>query len=344
LRNALAAAALKAPLTVRSSAWIDESGRLHENTRVESGVQLRGVRVLAYLEKDGEVEAQLAQSSVSVLPPAWRGGACEEAPGRYRRSVALSVTERARGSEGYGFLGRVARLAESHFLAQWSADRVAELYVDPRADSAYERALLPAVVAMEPQFRLSIEFAPLPASRDPLAVPLPFKETLRTWGLDVESRTLRSLPFALRLTLSDRTTGRVLLVDHWSTQLPESGMSITARGVPEELLNALQKKLDAWKDDVTKALICEPQRLQVVMQSGERLDLQAGAAIGVRAGDQFVLVDAERVPARMLEAGALDAASLWEVQSVDAARASARRLAGPLPAPSASRRWVALPL
>ena len=61
MRNALSAATLKAPLAVRSTAWVDESGRLHENTRVESGVQLRGVRVLAYLEKDGELEARLAE-------------------------------------------------------------------------------------------------------------------------------------------------------------------------------------------------------------------------------------------------------------------------------------------
>ena len=119
-------------------------------------------------------------------------------------------------------------------------------------------------------------------------------------------------------------------------------MDLAARSIPPALQQALHEKLDEWRTAVIKALTCEPLRLQVALQSAEQLDLQAGALQGVRAGDQFVLVDADRVPSQMLEAGALDAASLWEVQSIGAVRATAKRLAGP--GPATARRWVALPL
>ena len=42
LRNALMDKALKAPTRVRSAAWVDESGILHENLRIDSDIKLRG--------------------------------------------------------------------------------------------------------------------------------------------------------------------------------------------------------------------------------------------------------------------------------------------------------------
>ena len=341
LRNALSAATLKAPLAVRSTAWVDESGRLHENTRVESGVQLRGVRVLAYLEKDGELEARLADDAVTALPAAWRGQACDPMPARYRRSVAVSVTETSRGIEGYGFLGTLARQVERQALSMASADRNAFVFAEAQQASTYDRALLPATANPESQYRLTLEVSPERPGANPFVVTLPFRETFRTWGLDVDARTLPSRPFHVRLVLTERVTGRVVLADHWGAELPEAGMDLAARSIPPALQQALHEKLDEWKAAVSKALTCEPVRLQVAVQSAEQLDLQAGALQGVRAGDQFVLVDADRVPNQMLEAGALDAASLWEVQSIGAVRATAKRLAGP--GPAIARRWVALP-
>ena len=342
LRNALSAATLKAPLAVRSTAWVDESGRLHENTRVESGVQLRGVRVLAYLEKDGELEARLADDAVTALPTAWRSQTCDPMPARYRRSVSVLVTETSRGVEGYGFLGTLARQAERQALSMGLADRNAQVFAEAPRGSAYERALLPEVANAEAQYRLTLDFLPAPLLANPSAVAMPFKETFRTWGLNVDARTLPVRPFQVRLALTEGATGRIVLADHWIAELPESGMDLAARSIPPALQQTLHEKIDQWKTAATKALSCEPLRLRVAVHSAEQLDLQAGALQGVRPGDQFVLVDPDRVPNQMLEPGALDAASLWEVQSIGAVRATAKRLAGP--GPATARRWVALPL
>lgn len=342
LRNALSAETLKAPLTVRSTAWVDESGRLHENTRLESGVQLRGVRVLAYLEKDGELEARLADDTVTALPTAWRIQACDPMPARYRRSVSVSVSESSRGVEGYGFLRTLAREAELQVLSMGLADRNAQVFAEAPRDSGYQRALLPAAANAEAQFRLTLEVSPERLGTNPFPVALPFKETFRTWGLNVDARTLPSRSFQVRLALTEQATGRVVLADRWISELPEAFMDLAARSIPPALQQAMLEKLNQWKAAVNKALGCEPLRLQVAVLSAEQLDLQAGALQGVRSGDQFVLVDADRVPNQMLEPGALDAASLWEVQSIGPVRATARRLAGP--GPATARRWVALPL
>lgn len=342
LRNALSAATLKAPLAVRSTAWVDESGRLHENTRVESGIQMRGVRVLAYLEKDGELEARLADDAVTALPTAWRSQGCDPMPVRYRRSVSVSVTETSRGVEGYGFLGPLARQVERQVLSMGLADRNAQVFAEAPRESAYERALLPAAANAESQYRFTLDVSPVRLGANPFAVALPFKETFRTWGLNVDASTLPARPFQVSLALTERATGRVVLADRWIAELPESGMYLTTRLIPPTLQQALHEKIEQWKTAVTKALSCEPLRLQVAVHSAEQLDLQAGALQGVRQGDQFVLVDPDRVPNQMLEPGALDAASLWEVQSIGAVRATAKRLAGP--GPATARRWVALPL
>ena len=45
LRNALINRALQAPTQIQSAAWIDESGRLQENTRITSDMKVRGIRI-----------------------------------------------------------------------------------------------------------------------------------------------------------------------------------------------------------------------------------------------------------------------------------------------------------
>ena len=55
VRQALAERALQSASRLRSVAWVDEHGTLHENVEVRSNVRLRGVRILDYL-KDGEGE------------------------------------------------------------------------------------------------------------------------------------------------------------------------------------------------------------------------------------------------------------------------------------------------
>ena len=46
LQHALVSAAMEGQTRVRNAAWVDDSGKLHENTRITSDMKVRNMRVL----------------------------------------------------------------------------------------------------------------------------------------------------------------------------------------------------------------------------------------------------------------------------------------------------------
>lgn len=57
-KEAMVDAALSQPTRVRSAAWIDESGVLHEQTRFQSQGGIRGIRMPSYLPKDATQKSE----------------------------------------------------------------------------------------------------------------------------------------------------------------------------------------------------------------------------------------------------------------------------------------------
>ena len=77
-------------------------------------------------------------------------------------------------------------------------------------------------------------------------------------------------------------------------------------------------------------------------QPDTSLQLQAGAASGLRAGDRVLLMQPGWVPSRLLDASALEHLALAEVVQTGQRLTQLRQLAGP--AIAAPGEWVALPL
>ena len=69
IRQALLEATLETPTQVISSAWVDSQGALHESHEFHSQAEVRGVRVLSYLNDGEEPKARV---SAEVLPWNWR--------------------------------------------------------------------------------------------------------------------------------------------------------------------------------------------------------------------------------------------------------------------------------
>ena len=69
IRQAILQATMDRPTRVLSSAWIDDKGALHESAHFQSEAQVRGVRVLSYLQDEQDAAPQV---SAEVLPWGWR--------------------------------------------------------------------------------------------------------------------------------------------------------------------------------------------------------------------------------------------------------------------------------
>lgn len=91
IRQAILNATLERPTRVISTAWVDEQGALHESAHFHSEAQVRGVRVMSYVQDD---EPQ-TQVSAEVLPWGWGAAgtdaACTAPPRPWRLPLLVQT-------------------------------------------------------------------------------------------------------------------------------------------------------------------------------------------------------------------------------------------------------------
>jgi hypothetical protein len=84
LQHALISAAMEGQTRVRNAAWIDSTGKMHENTRITSEMKVRNVRVLNYLTVEEGVSAAIIAEGKGVMPDE---EVCRANQQRYRREA-----------------------------------------------------------------------------------------------------------------------------------------------------------------------------------------------------------------------------------------------------------------
>ena len=337
LRSALTDKALKAPTRVRSAAWLDESGTLHENLQIHSDIKLRGIRVLSYLEDAGALRADLVADAAAALAA---NNGCPQALARFRRHAALVETHApGDASLGYHFLPELADYTAKFLIRVFSQDEGWVVTPAAVARSAYERTLLgtDTPAATPYVMRLSLEALKLPP------VILSWAETPVVDLFSEPSRRVPVKPLLLTLRVEERSTGRALWQHEAPFHYPESEADGKRQPLPAGLTQALEHTLLDWRAQMGEALRCEPLQFAVAVPESGELTVHAGSRSGVRVGDHLLLVDRTRVPGSMLEAGALDRAALFQVQSIATDRSVAKRVAGPAPS-GRSSDLVAMPL
>lgn len=344
LRNALIDKALKGPTRIRTSAWIDESGVLRENVQIHSDIKLRGIRMLSYLDQNSSEPSPLrveAEASVSRL--AGLNCAVTGVGQRIKRHAALlSHFTPGQGERGYYFMPELATEAQGKIVKLFAQDDSWVVTPFGETGSTYEQLLYGGGHDAPRNSTYTIRIG-LDALDTAPSSPLDqiAKDVFRSLGL--ESRSLPPLPVRLSLSVEERSSGRVLWRSEAFIYFPEAPVSIGRPALPLELLAGLEANLRSWQKNIQQALACEPLRLEVTLDKAGQFTVAAGTRIGIRAGDQLLLVDRSRFPGNALEKGSLDQAALIEVQSVSVDQALARRVAGPAPNPLQSN-LVAMPL
>lgn len=337
IRQALLEATLERPTRIVSSAWIDADGALHEDSSFHSAAEVRGVRVLPYVDDDSGRVSVLAE----VLPPGL--GSAQEAgctPEPTQRAWRLPVQLETRLASG--FVGSQAfasasllELAGQSWLEQGAhSTRWYFLAAEPAAQPAYLRALTGSFEhAPAPDWRLVLELSPSAEEADSLfdppdwarTTPRPWRWTLSLSLLQRQSEastTRLQMQQVLEVTAGDATQGPHIWQRKYLLQI-------------RELLQQWQARLDGLER-------CAPVRFPLRLATADTFQLEAGQASGLRVGDRMLIMNRTRVPSQMLQAGLSLHLALAEVSQVGARRTLLKQLAGPpLSAPG---EWVALPL
>ena len=347
LRHALIDKALESPTRIRTSAWVDETGTLRENVQINSDVRLRGIRILSYLDQNSPDQNSPEQARMVVEAEAsarrLRASSCATpAPGqRIKRHAALiSHFMPSDGRRGYYFVPELATEAQALLIKLFALEDSWVVTPAGPSGSSYEQALfgrdMPRASAYTMRIGLeAVEAAPMP----PLDQAV--KAVLRTFGY--ETQTLPALPLRLSLQVEERSSGRVLWRNEAMIDYPEARVSMERSPLPVEMRRALETSLRHWQKNIQQALACEPLQFEATLIQADQITIAAGNRVGIRAGDQLLLVDRSRFPSNMLEKNSLDKATLIEIQSVSQDHSLARRIAGPPPAPLKTN-LVAMPL
>jgi len=341
IRQALLESTLeKAPTRVVSSAWVDDKGTLHESHAFRSGAEVRGVRVLSYLQDE---EAPRTRVSVDVLP--WdlrpRGSASPacEPPARALRRPMATLMQLSLAVPGMQQAAALSVLSGAHQQldqlllqsGQWSP----MAWQEPPA-STYQRALLSSPGEDAHAWRATLSLHPAPQQPTALALP----DSLVPWSQPAPWH------WTLVMTITQRPAGSNAFQEVTRQQLslvldPQAMADHPQRGL-QGMHRQVHAQLQQWLNQLHDRTRCESHQFVVRRQPDTSLQLQAGAASGLRAGDRVLLMQPGWVPSRLLDASALEHLALAEVVQTGQRLTQLRQLAGP--AIAAPGEWVALPL
>jgi hypothetical protein len=377
IRHSLVQAALEGSTRVESVAWLDTEGRLQESSSFRSGMQVRGVQVLAYLrDAEGEPRARLrlgtAEPQLNLAKTA--AFASRETPARrdlYKESTLVKAAPACAPSQGLRHLIGLELVVGERWPAQDApmAHALAEtihtawLQAEPQARpanwrmladddgvikmahhpsrSVYEKALLDSGNPPLP-WLASIQVLPAP----PLAAPQSriFLQPLIGPPIAVP-KTRISLSLSHK-SMTGRRSSRDPLFLTADLPLLREPSQWGAPQFSREGRAQVQALLARWSLAVSEYLACDAAQPEVLSAANGTLRLSAGALAGVQPGEEWLLADPATFPERLLAPGIAQQLVLAKVGQVHALHAELQLLAGPArPVQPGWRAWRAeLPL
>jgi len=347
LQHALVAAAMDSQTRVRTAAWVDSTGKLHENTRITSDMKVRGVRVQSYVNAEDGPSAAIIAESRGATPSE---EICKANVQRYRREATLETALRIHtsGADRYQW-SMLMDQARARLVSRATINRMWQLSTAVTMPSTtYDRMLTGAVPDISP-YHMVIEMLPAGA----LAIePIRPKQTLRQKSAQMvkavanymtdEPPRSEPVPFVMRLSVYERSNQRLLWQDAVPFFFPERELVTTSQPLPPGLLAELDRVLDGWQKSMDNNFSCRPQQFNVLQETPTGWVINGGQVAGLTAGDQLLLMNREHLPARILEPDSAQHLALVEVVSVGGGLATVRKLAGPASI-ARSGDWVATP-
>jgi hypothetical protein len=339
IRQAILEATLERPTRVVSSAWVDNKGALHESAHFHSEAQVRGVRVLSYVQGDEPV----TQVSAEVLPWGWKpvgaDQSCKAPPRPWRLPLGVHVVmpEGFSGPQLFASqtLLEIAQQAWSQNMQasqRWRTHSVAQ--AAPQSDNAYMRALTGQT---EERSGWIAEISLQPHA------PFVARSWTESLGLNAGAPPLH---WTLSLRLGQKLSPASRMVPQWQIEqiisIAPLALAQSPKAWAQQMQGLLQERMRQWVAQLDKQTECEPVQFHVRRQGTQPLELQAGFDSGLRPGDRVLLMDPAHVPARMLEPGMAKHLALAQVVKVGPHRTELQQLAGP--ALASHGAWMALPL
>jgi predicted small secreted protein len=328
IRETLVSEALRSQARVKASAWLDNSGALHENTHITSEVYSTGVS--AQRQIDGNY------FDVENIRPNKNLQSCNFYDPHYARVAELFVTA-GRSSlelpfhELENIKNKTKKIYRDGLLTRQNW-----LLVDKRKsyESSYSKFLSSSSLD-QPDFSISLKIQ---------------TEESFSYRKKINHVTLK-----LVLLIRDLSSKTIVLSTFyplpspWAPpplEAPRSGIAQIAFAIHEANMvgkfkaptqqsfskyfeKELTRGLSKLIKETENAFKCRQIVFPITEIRKNSISINAGSKRGLKIGDQLLLTDSDMIPTRILEESAMEKIALIEVKSVSANKATAVKIAGP---------------
>ena len=312
IRNSLVQAALDGPTEVKSTSWIDKDGALHESNSFTSGMEVRGVRVLAYgrdaLEGkagEGAPNAQIATDSRKAL----KTSACSKTTFADKMAVwhhmtlDIALASNMNATQKYRANQIMQDLRRSLLLTS-SQSRMVHLGDMTLPVSRYEQVL----VGKGEEY-------------------IPWRVRLT---LGVSSESLATAPtFVAHFDVNERSLPDVFLSYEQLISLDSHPENTTPRPLSPTVAEEVQAVAQGFIKTLETKLSCAPPQFQVLKIQSDMFRINGGYMSGLKVGDRLVVADKDKIPNHVLEPSALANMAMTQVTSVSGYYADLKQIAGP---------------
>jgi hypothetical protein len=322
IKEALVSEAQSVESQVINTAWLDAEGKLHESTMVQSGMRVRGIQVQAYLDEMQKPKVEVALDAKTGLLPQ-----CFAKDDHLKRTVKVHPTI---------LTGQF--VVDSESIAIASGARMAS-----RFRGFFERATHwhPTPVGMQlddytqtmtgarpttSKFALHVTISEGVPPEDHQAEAVPGADPVSSFFNGSPSKFSEDW-VRLQAELIETGAQDVTWTGVADFRIPVRDVTYKAADLPRTLAALIDQQVETWSQELAEYARCEPIRFQITEGAGT-LEMDGGSNAGLRTGDQLLLIDASRIPSRVLEPGALADLSLVEVVAVDADQATLQYRAG----------------
>lgn len=314
IRQALVKRAMEGPTEVRASAFIDGNGVLREASSFVTGMEVRGVRVMAYgRDMDQQAAAGLAIDSSKPIPangckasksPVWHQMTWEAV------STSMPVAYQYEAQQVELQFRRMAFVAGQQ-SAVWRLNE--RKYVG----DTYERLLVGQGEQHVPwQLRVTV-------------VPSNDKGYL-----------LNS--YDVRWELVSRVQGATLYQSEQKISISQPPLvSATSRPLEAAVIAQIQTAVQTMSQGMERVLSCRVPHFEVLKIRQDSVRIAGGSGSGLKVGASVVLTDKDQLPSRALEPRAFDSLAMGEVVSVSEFAAEVKlKTSAKINNPS---QWMAVP-
>ena len=340
IKQALVDLALGTEVTLGSAAYLDRNGGLHESAVMSTNTQVRGIRVLSYLQEAGITTARVDASMLSDTScPGYRAGIRREATVRVLLDpVNTNPNQRA----GDHYFNELLTLTEQTLVSALSVSKDWSIRSERHHANTYE-SMTYGTGADHVPYRFDIVLR----DRKPVKGLGHYPQRLYhhgkqtgyqaiSWLTDArpiaatyEPWPAKALEYELRLI--DRATEQPLWSETRRLHYPRIDRGYGKTPLPVDLKRQVRAATHGLIDQVTDSMHCYAQGYQLTAIAGDskHVQINAGIVAGIKVGDQFLLTDDARLLDRAVRAGGLEMLTLAQVVSVRGHSASLRLMAGP---------------